>query len=428
MPVAFEPVLTRGIGELDLTDLKVYRAQGGYQALEKVLRELAPGDVVQMVTDSGLRGRGGAGFPAGKKWSFLPDDGRPRYLVCNADESEPGTFKDRLLIEHHPHQLIEGIVLAAYAVQAVQAFIYLRGEFLEGYRVLQRALAQARDAGYVGRNILGSGFDLEIVVHRGAGAYICGEETGLLSSLQGGRGEPRLKPPFPAVAGLYGMPTVVNNVETLSCVPHIVARGPEWFRSIGPETSPGPKIFSVSGHVVRPGNYELPMGVPLAELIFEHAGGLRPGRRVKAVLPGGGSSPALTADHLDVPLDFDSVAQAGSMLGSGAVMVLDDTTCIVKAAYVLARFFAAESCGQCTPCREGTSWVARILGRIEAGQGRPEDLEVLKSLPGQMAGRTICPFSDASVGFLSSTLIHFEDEYLAHIERGACQVREVRSA
>lgn len=426
--MAFEPVLTRGIGERDLTDLQVYRAQGGYQALEKALRELAPGDVAQMVADSGLRGRGGAGFPAGKKWSFLPNDGRPRYLICNADESEPGTFKDRMLIEQHPHQLIEGIVLASFAVQAAQAFIYIRGEFLEGYRVLQRALAQARHAGYVGPNILGSGFDLEIVVHRGAGAYICGEETGLLSSLQGGRGEPRLKPPFPAVAGLYGMPTVVNNVETLSCVPHIIARGPDWFRSIGTEGSPGPKIFSVSGQVRRPGNYELPLGVPLEELIFEHAGGLRPGRRVKAVLPGGGSSPALTGDQLQVPMDFDSVAAAGSMLGSGAVMVLDDTTCIVKAAYVLARFFAAESCGQCTPCREGTSWIARILARIEAGQGRREDIDLLKSLPSQMAGRTICPFSDASVGFLGSTLQLFEDEYLAHIERGACQAKEVRSA
>ncbi|HEY8532181.1 MAG TPA: NADH-quinone oxidoreductase subunit NuoF [Limnochorda sp.] len=426
--MAFEPVLTAGIGERDLTELEVYRAQGGYQALEKALRELSPAEVIQMVTDSGLRGRGGAGFPAGKKWSFLPDDGRPRYLICNADESEPGTFKDRMLIERHPHQLIEGIVLAAYAVQAAQAFIYIRGEFLEGYRVLQRALAQARHAGYVGRNILGTGFSLEIVIHRGAGAYICGEETGLLSSLQGGRGEPRLKPPFPAVAGLYGMPTVVNNVETLSCVPHIIARGPEWFRSIGTEGSPGPKIFSVSGHVLRPGNYELPMGIPLDELIFEHAGGLRPGRRVKAVLPGGGSSPALTAHQLQVRMDFDSVAQAGSMLGSGAVIVLDDTACIVKAAYVLARFFAAESCGQCTPCREGTSWIATILGRIEAGQGRPGDLELLKSLPSQMAGRTICPFSDASVGFLGSTLRHFEDEYLAHIERGACQAKEVRSA
>ncbi|BAS28942.1 NADH-quinone oxidoreductase subunit NuoF [Limnochorda pilosa] len=426
--MAFDPVLTRGVGELDLREIDVYRRQGGYQALERAMRDLDPAGVAKAVTDSGLRGRGGAGFPAGKKWSFLPDDGRPRYLVCNADESEPGTFKDRMLVEKHPHQLIEGIVLSSYAVGAARAFIYIRGEFLEGYQVLLRALAQARQAGYVGPNILGSGFNLEIVVHRGAGAYICGEETGLLSSLQGGRGEPRLKPPFPAVAGLYGMPTVVNNVETLSCVPHIVRRGPEWFRSMGTEGSPGPKIFSVSGQVVRPGNYELPLGVTLEELVFEHAGGLRPGRRLKAVLPGGGSSPALTAEHLKVPMDFDSVAQAGSMLGSAAVIVLDDSTCIVKAAYVLARFYAGESCGQCTPCREGTSWLARVLGRIESGGGRPSDIDLLKSVPPHMEGRTICPFSDASVGFVKSTLKYFEDEYLAHIESGSCQVKEVRSA
>src|SRR5690554_5021499 len=357
----FEPVLTRGIGTLDLTDIEVYEAQGGYEALRKALKEMDPAAVQQEVLDSNLRGRGGAGFPAGRKWSFLPDDGRPRYLVCNADESEPGTFKDRMLIENHPHQLIEGVLLAAYAIGAARSFIYIRGEFQRGYRVLVKALEAARRKGYVGRNILGSGWSQEIVVHRGAGAYICGEETGLINSLEGRRGEPRLKPPFPAVAGLYGQPTIVNNVETLSTVPHIINRGAAWFKSIGTERSPGPKIFSVSGHVRRPGNFELPLGVSLRELIFEHAGGMLPGRRFKCVLPGGGSSACLVEEHLDTPMDFESLAAVGSMLGSAAVIVLDDSACVVKAAAALTRFYANESCGQCTPCREGTKWLSRIL-------------------------------------------------------------------
>lgn len=423
----FEPVLTKGIGELDLVNIEVYEQQGGYQALRKALKEMDPAAVQQEVLDSNLRGRGGAGFPAGRKWGFLPNDGRPRYLVCNADESEPGTFKDRMLIENHPHQLIEGVLLAAYAIQAARAFIYIRGEFLRGYRVLMQALEQARAKGYVGKNILGTGWDMEIVVHRGAGAYICGEETGLLSSLEGGRGEPRLKPPFPAVAGLYAMPTIVNNVETLSCVPHIITRGADWFKSIGTERSPGPKIFCVSGQVQRPGNYELPLGTPLREVIYEYAGGLRPGRRLKAVLPGGGSSGCLLEEHLDTPMDFDSVAAAGSMLGSAGVIVLDDSTCIVKAAVALARFYANESCGQCTPCREGTNWLYRVLARIEAGQGRMEDIELLDTARVNMMGTTICPLSDASVGFLTSALKYFRDEFEAHVRAGACAL-EVRSA
>ena len=423
----FEPVLTAGIGRLELERLEVYEAQGGYSALRKALRSMTPEQVHEEVTRSGLRGRGGAGFPTGRKWSFLPKDGRPRYLVCNADESEPGTFKDRLLLERNPHLVIEGIMLAGYAIGAARAFVYLRGEFRQAYEVLQRALAEARQRGYVGERVLGSDFSLEIVVHRGAGAYVCGEETGLLNSLEGRRGEPRLKPPFPAVAGLYGQPTVVNNVETLACVPSIVSRGAGWFASIGSPKSPGPKIFSVSGRVRRPGNYELPLGTPLREILFEHAGGLEPGRRIKAVQPGGGSSAILTEAHLDVAMDFDSVAQAGSMLGSGGVIVLDDRDCIVGAARVLTEFYAHESCGQCTPCREGLHWAARILARLEDGGGRPEDLEVLRSLPDFIAGRTICPLSDAGVGFVRSSLQYFPDEYRAHAEHGSCRA-EVKTA
>ncbi|HEY8486793.1 MAG TPA: NADH-quinone oxidoreductase subunit NuoF [Limnochordales bacterium] len=424
---AFEPVLTAGIGRLELENIEVYESRGGYQALRKALRSMTPAEVQKEVTDSGLRGRGGAGFPTGRKWGFLPNDGRPRYLVCNADESEPGTFKDRLLIERNPHLVVEGVLLAAYAIGAARAFIYLRGEFRQGYEILSRALEQARRRGYVGERILGSDFSVEVVIHRGAGAYICGEETGLLNSLEGRRGEPRLKPPFPASVGLYGMPTVVNNVETLACVPFIVARGARWFASIGPEKSPGPKIFSVSGRVRRPGNYELPLGIPLRELLWEHAGGPLPGRRFKAVQPGGGSSPLLVPEQLDVPMDFDSVARVGSMLGSGGVIVLDDRDCVVEAARILTEFYAHESCGQCTPCREGLHWLARILARLESGGGRPEDLEVLRSTPPFIAGRTICPLADAGVGFLRSSLQHFPEEYQAHVQHGRC-TREAKTA
>lgn len=426
-----ERVLTRGIGEVDLTDIDVYEAQGGYSALRKAMKSLSPEDVHEEVKKASLRGRGGAGFPAGVKWGFLPDDGRPRYLCCNADESEPGTFNNRMLIEHHPHQLIEGILLAAYATKAAQSFIYLRGEFRRGYDVLTRALEQARAKGYVGENILGSGFSQEITVHRGAGAYICGEETGLLSSLEGGRGQPRLKPPFPAVSGLYGMPTVVNNVETLSNVPHIIERGADWFLSIGTEKSPGTKIFSVSGKVRRPGNYELPLGVTLRELLEEHAGGLLPGSELKAVQPGGASSPVLMPEHYDLPLDFDSVPAAGSILGTAGVIVFDQSVCMVRTALYYADFFSHESCGQCTPCREGTAWIARILRRIEEGRGTEHDLEVLRGLPGNMTGTTICLLSDFSVTYLASVLKHFPEEFEAHVRGGrTCLAKdlEVRSA
>ena len=428
--MAFEPVLTKGIGKLQLTEIDVYESQGGYQALRKALKQMTPAEVHQEVKDSNLRGRGGAGFPAGVKWGFLPDDGRPRYLCCNADESEPGTFNNKMLIEYNPHLLIEGILLAAYAARCTQSFIYIRGEFKRGYETLVKALAQARAKGYVGQKILGSDFSQEITVHRGAGAYICGEETGLLSSLEGGRGEPRLKPPFPAVSGLYGCPTIINNVETLCNVPFIVERGAAWFKSIGTEKSPGPKIFSVSGCVRRPGNYELPLGVTLRELIEEHAGGLRPGSTLKAVQPGGASSPVLLPDKLDLPLDFDSVPAAGSILGTAGVMVFDQNACMVRTALYYADFFSHESCGQCTPCREGTAWTARILRRLESGQGTPHDLEVLRSLRGTMSGTTICLLSDFSITFLQSVLNHFADEFKAHAAGKACGLhsREVRSA
>lgn len=427
----YEKVLTKGIGEVDLTRIENYEAQGGYQALRKALKGMTPQEVHGEVKRANLRGRGGAGFPAGVKWGFLPDDGRPRYLCCNADESEPGTFNNRMLIEYNPHLLIEGILLAAYAVRASRSFIYLRGEFRKGFRVLTAAIEQARAKGYLGDKILGSDFSQEIVVHRGAGAYICGEETGLLSSLEGGRGEPRIKPPFPAVAGLYGMPTVVNNVETLCNVPFIIERGADWFLSIGTEKSPGTKIFSVSGMVRRPGNYELPLGIPLRELIEDVAGGLLPGRRLKAVQPGGASSPVLLPEHLDIPLDFDSVQQAGSILGTAGVMVFDDTVCMVRTALYYADFFSHESCGQCTPCREGTAWTARLLRKIERGEGTRDDIEVLKSLRSAMSGTTICLLSDFSITYLQSVLKHFAHEFEAHIEGRAClagHAREVRSA
>ncbi|HEX6972042.1 MAG TPA: NADH-quinone oxidoreductase subunit NuoF [Limnochordia bacterium] len=422
--MAFEPVLTKGIGTLDLTDIEVYEKQGGYQALRKALKSMSPADVHNEVKNSGLRGRGGAGFPTGVKWGFLPDNGQPRYLCCNADESEPGTFNNRMLLEKHPHQLIEGILLSAYATNCARSFIYLRGEFKRAASVLERALAAARAKGYLGENILGSGFSQEIVVHRGAGAYICGEETGLLSSLEGGRGQPRLKPPFPAVAGLYASPTIINNVETLSNVPHIIARGADWFKSMGTEKSPGTKIYSVSGMVQRPGNYELPLGVTMREILDEHAGGLRPGRTLKGFQPGGASSPILLPEHLDTPLDFDSAMAAGSMLGTAGVIVYDDTVCLVRAALYYADFFSHESCGQCTPCREGTAWQARLLRRIEEGRGTQADIEILKSLKTSMQGTTICLLSDASTFFLQSVLKHFPQEFEAHVQGKACLQRE----
>jgi NADH-quinone oxidoreductase subunit F len=414
-------VLTRNMHVPRLQNIEVYESIGGYQALRKALGECKPADVTEMVKRSGLRGRGGAGFPTGMKWGFVPkNSGSPVYLCVNADESEPGTFKDRLIIEKDPHQLIEGAVISAYALDCHKAFIFIRGEFFYGAGVLNRAVEEAYGRGYLGKNILGTGYDLDLLVHRGAGAYICGEETALLESLEGRRGHPRLKPPFPAVVGLYGCPTVINNVETLANVPHIINNGPEWYAGIGVERNTGTRLFGVSGHVRKRGVYEFPMGIPLRELIYDHCGGMRDGRALKAVVPGGSSVPVLTADQVDVHLDFDSVAKAGSMLGSAGVIVMDDSTCMVRAITRITKFYAEESCGQCTQCREGTEWMYQILKRIENGKGRKGELEVLLDVCKNMLARTICPLSDAAAMPVESYIRKFYDEFDAHIREQRC--------
>jgi len=425
-----EPVLTRRIGKENSRTIDGYVADGGYAAWKKVLSEgWTPERLTDEVKKSGLRGRGGAGFPTGVKWGFIPKDtkGKPIYLLCNADESEPGTFKDRLLMEQDPHQVIEGVILSAYAIKCKTAYIYIRGEFYLGARVLEKAIEEAYAKGFLGENILGSGYTLDLTVHRGAGAYICGEETGLIESLEGKRGQPRIKPPFPAVSGVFNAPTIVNNVETLACVPHIVNRGAEWFAKIGRnEKNTGPKLYCISGHVNRPGVYEAAMGLQLKELIFgdAFARGMKGGRKVKAVIPGGASANMLTAAEIeDCPLDFDGVAAKGSMLGSAAIIVMNEDTCIVDAARNLSKFFSHESCGQCTPCREGTPWLFKVLDRIEEGEGRVEDIDLLARICGQMAnGMTICVFSDAAIAPPLSSVSKFRDEYLHHVEKKTCLV------
>jgi len=401
-----------------------YERQGGYRAIRKAFKEIPPPQLIDLVKRSGLRGRGGAGFPTGMKWDFLPKDPAvTKYLCCNADESEPGTFKDRELIERDPHQLIEGMILAAHAIGAKVAYIYVRGEFVYGAQVLDRALQEAYRAHYLGKNILESGTDLEIYTHLGAGAYICGEETALLESIEGKRGLPRTKPPFPATHGLYGKPTVINNVETLSNLPHIVNRGAEWFTSIGsPPKSPGLRIFSVSGHVNRPGNFEVPMGIPLRELIYEYAGGVRGNKAIKAIIPGGASAAFLTEGSLDVKLDFESIAQVGSMLGSGGVTVMDEDTCMVGAALNLMEFFAHETCGKCSPCREGSSWLVQMMRRIDQGHGRMEDLDHLVRICNGIGGKTVCAFGDAEIAPILSTLKHWRSEYEFHVKEKKCGV------
>jgi NADH-quinone oxidoreductase subunit F len=417
-------VLTKNMHIPNLQNVDVYESAGGYQALRKVLRELKPADIIEMVKKSGLRGRGGAGFPTGMKWGFVPrNTGKPIYLCVNADESEPGTFKDRLIIEKDPQQLIEGIVISAYALDCHNAFIFIRGEFVTQAEDLQKAIDQAYAKGFLGKNIMGSGYDLELILHRGAGAYICGEETALLESLEGKRGHPRLKPPFPAVVGLYKCPTVINNVETLANVPHIINNGPEWFAGIGVEKNTGTRLFGVSGHVQKPGVYEFPMGISLKELIFDHCGGMKPGRTLKGVVPGGSSVPILTPDQIDIKLDFDSVAKAGSMLGSAGVIVMDDSTCMVKAVTRITKFYAEESCGQCTQCREGTEWLLQILERIEHGKGREGELEVMLDVCTQMKGKTICPLSDACAMPVESYIQKYRAEFESHIREHRCTVQ-----
>jgi NADH-quinone oxidoreductase subunit F len=412
MPVT--KVLTAGIGEANLCDIDVYRQRGGYKQLERAFKTMKPADVLEAADKSGLRGRGGAGFPTGRKWSFLPANDKPRYLVCNCDEAEPGTFKDHQLLEETPHLVLEGILLGAYGIGSHHAYIYIRGEFQRGAQIFDQTIEQARKAGFVGKNLFGTGYDLEVTVHRGAGAYICGEETALLNSLEGKRGEPRLKPPFPAVAGLYGMPTVVNNVETLAYLVPILEKGVEWFASVGTERSKGYKIISISGHVQKPGNYEVALGTPVRELI-EIAGGLRPGRKLMAIQPGGGSSACIFEEHLDLPYDYESLAKAGTMLGSGAMVVMDDTTDFVRAAHNLVRFFAHESCGQCTPCREGGDWLETVLHRLVEGRGLQSDIDMLMRVGHQITGINLCPLGDSIEPFLLSVLKRFPEQFEARV-------------
>ena len=417
----FEKVLTRNINIPESREITYYLQHGGYQIFEKVLKEMEPDAVISEVRDANLRGRGGAGFPAGVKWGFVPkNDDKPHYLLCNADESEPGTFKDRLLITGDPHLVLEGMMIAAYAIRANHAYIYIRGEFVNEAHILEKAIAQAYEKGYLGKNILGSGFHLDMHVHRGAGAYICGEETGLIESLEGKRGWPRLKPPFPAVAGVWQSPTIVNNVETLACVPSIIEKGADWFRSIGPDKSPGPKLYCLSGHIKKPGVYELPMGMNLKELIYEYGGGILNDKKLKAVIPGGSSVPVLTANEIDVAMDFDSLTQAGSMLGSAGVIVMDEDTCMVDALLNITRFYRHESCGQCTPCREGTNWAEKIIRKIEHGQGTMEDIDLLDEIAGHINFRTICPLGDAAAMPIESFLKKFRPEFEAHVKNGGC--------
>jgi NADH-quinone oxidoreductase subunit F len=423
--MAYEPLLLRNAGRDDSQSIDVYMAHGGYEGLRRVLKEVSPDALMEEVKSAGLRGRGGAGFPTGMKWSFLPKNrDKPRYLCVNADESEPGTFKDRLLIERDPHLVLEGIILSSYAVDCHTAYFYIRGEFQKGYRTFEKAIAEARARGFLGKNILGSGYDLDVIVYRGAGAYICGEETALLESLEGKRGLPRIKPPFPAIVGLYGCPTIINNVETLANVTLIAERGAAWYAGIGRPKNTGPKLFCISGHVKRPGVYEAPLGIPLMELIHERAGGmLHPDRPLKACVPGGSSMKILPAARCDVLLDFDSLAAAGTMLGSAGGMVMDSSTCMVGALLNLAEFYEHESCGQCTPCREGTPWLHRVLARIEAGEGRAEDIDLLEKISNQMAnGMTICVFADAAIAPVLSSIGKFRDEYRYHVENKRCLV------
>ena len=401
--------------------LATYEQNDGYQALRQALRT-PPGQIIDAVKASGLRGRGGAGFPTGMKWGFLPpDDGLPRYLVVNADESEPGTCKDTPLMMANPHVLIEGVIISAYAIGAAQAFIYLRGEELHVYRRLLKAVADARAAGYIGTDVLGSGFDLDVVVHAGAGAYICGEETALLDSLEGRRGQPRLKPPFPAVAGLYARPTVVNNVESIASVPSIVRNGPAWFAGMGTEKSTGYGLFSVSGHVRHPGQFEAPLGITMRELLAL-AGGMRDGSTVKFWTPGGSSTPLFTDAHLDVPLDFESTAAAGSMLGTRALQMFDQTTSVVRAVLRWTEFYAHESCGKCTPCREGTYWMVQILRRLEAGKGTEEDIDTLLDTCDNILGRSFCALADGATSPITSAVKYFREEFVAGTHTAAWEL------
>ncbi|QMT40060.1 NADH-quinone oxidoreductase subunit NuoF [Neisseria shayeganii] len=415
--VIFENVDTRNP---DCWHLEAYQARGGYQALRKILTEnMSQDDVIAEVKTSGLRGRGGAGFPTGLKWSFMPRSfPGAKYVVCNTDEGEPGTFKDRDIINFNPHALIEGMIIAGYAMGAEAGYNYIHGEIFEGYQRFEEALAEARQAGFLGKNIMGTDFSFELFAAHGYGAYICGEETALLESLEGKKGQPRFKPPFPASYGLYGKPTTINNTETFASVPFIIRDGGQTFADKGIENAGGTKLFSISGHVERPGNYEVPLGTPFAKLL-EMAGGMKDGKKLKAVIPGGSSAPVLPGEvMMTLNMDYDSIAKAGSMLGSGAIIVMDEDVCMVKALERLSYFYHEESCGQCTPCREGTGWLYRVVHRIAEGKGRPEDLDLLDSVGNNMAGRTICALADAAVFPVRSFTKHFRHEFEHYIEYG----------
>ncbi len=398
-----------------------YKRLGGYEVLKKALK-MKPKDIIEEVKASGLRGRGGAGFPTGMKWSFLPENGEPRYLLCNADEGEPGTFKDRLMMERAPHQLIEGMIISAFAIQSKKSYIYIRGEYKKSLRILEKAIKEAYDAGLLGKNILGSGFDHDLDIYGGAGAYICGEETGMISSLEGKKGQPKLKPPFPAVQGYLGKPTIVNNVETLAAVKYIIKDGAKEYRKHGTEKSAGTKLFSVSGDVNKPGTYEVPLAYSLKDLIENECGGMK-GGKLKAVIPGGSSAPVLTAEEsYQVDMDYESLAAAGTMLGSGAVIIMNETRCMVDMLNVILHFYHHESCGQCTPCREGTGWLEKIVNSILLGRGRPQDIELLDTVAKNMKGRTICALADAAALPTISFVQKFRDEFEFYIREGRSKV------
>jgi NADH-quinone oxidoreductase subunit F len=417
-------IVLRDLDIPDIDDIEVYLEHGGYETLQRTLKDLEPGDVVKTVTESGLRGRGGAGFPTGRKWMFLPQGVFPRYLVVNAAEGEPGTFKDRQIMERNPHQLIESVIISLYAIRSDTAYIYTRGEYLEALSQMQTAIDTAYERGFLGDDIQGSGFSCNIYLHREGGAYICGEETALLNSLEGYLGQPRVKPPFPAVKGLWMKPTIINNVETLTNVAPIMEHGADWFRSFGTEQSPGTKVYPLSGHIRRPGNYELPMDITLRELIYDYGQGIPGDRAVKAVIPGGVSAPVLTAEQLDITLDFNSLQEVGSMLGSGAVMVFDETTDMAWAAHRMMRFFSQESCGKCSPCREGTYMIVNIMTDLMRGTGRMSDIPLLEAVASQIKGNTLCPLGDAAAdGPTRSTLRHFEADYAEHVRSGQVVIR-----
>jgi NADH-quinone oxidoreductase subunit F len=416
-------LLTEHYDKPEFQSLAGYKKYQGYEVLKKAFK-MQPKEITEMVKASGLRGRGGAGFPTGMKWSFLPENGEPRYLLCNADEGEPGTFKDRMMMEKAPHQLIEGMIISAFAIQSKKSYIYIRGEYSDSLRIVEKAIREAYDAGLLGKNILGSGFDHDMDVYSGAGAYICGEETGMISSLEGLKGQPKLKPPFPAVKGYLGKPTIVNNVETLAAVKYILRDGPQAYRKYGTEKSAGTKLFSVSGNVLKPGNYEVPLAYPLKDLIFNECGGLKPGRKLKAVIPGGSSAPVLTADEaMRATMDYECLAQMGSMLGSGAVIVIDDSNCMVDMLKVILHFYHHESCGQCTPCREGTGWIHKIVTSIVTGRGRLQDINLIEKVSKQMMGRTICALSDAAAMPAISFVTKFREEFEFYVREGRSKVK-----